>query len=659
MSIEDKFTKNIPVVCRTDEGDCDDLDLKLSKFWLRIAVAGVFAGQGMVFSLALNMTPPDYGSTAYWALHGLLVFSALVVMGFLGGPLFASTFGMLRSRRLSIEGLFTLSLMGAFIGSLAGSVTGQGSVYYEIVSIVIAIYTFGRMLGERSQAKLRAESSQLREAFDRAVLVDRKGGAQELPASEIRVGQIVRVDPGAPFTLDGIVRSGVGFVRETALTGEPLPVVRRAGDPVRAGTYSEDGSFEVEVTSVAGERELDRILDTVESFFGRPSELQRQANRLVQYFLPIVAMVSILTAIYWAFAGSWIEAVFNSMAVLLVACPCALGLATPVAIWNGLYRMARIGVVSRDGALIDGLAQARSIYFDKTGTLSETDMQVGEVLVAGEWKERRAELMSAVVAVESRLQHPVARALSRLLPDGSEAAPNTEMLLLIPGTGVEAEVELGGVKAHLRIGEAEAGSSEYDELDRELLMQSGKRIYVSIDGSPVAALVLVERAREGLKSLWSQLESLGIKSSVLTGDPDPKLALPESVPVRAGLSSEEKSAIIREAVESGEVPCLIGDGINDAAAMSEASSSISMSSGTGLTQSAAMGQFQDDRIEALPDAIRLARDIHARLRGNLIYAAAYNVLGMALAAAGLLHPIAAALIMLVSSAFVTLRALRA
>jgi P-type E1-E2 ATPase len=174
-----------------------------------------------------------------------------------------------------------------------------------------------------------------------------------------------------------------------------------------------------------------------------------------------------------------------------------------------------------------------------------------------------------------------------------------------------------------------------------------------------AVLVLVERPRAGLSSLWSQLKELGIKAVVLTGDPEPRLEMPASVPVRAGLSSEEKAAIIRQAVDSGEVPCLIGDGINDAAAMSLASSSIAMGSGTGLTQSAAMGQFQDDRLAALPEVIRLARSIHSRLRGNLIYAAAYNVLGMALAAVGLLHPVAAALIMLVSSAFVTLRALRA
>lgn len=660
MSANDTVSSKSAVVCRVD-ADCDDLDLKLSRSWLRIAVAGVFAGQGMAFSLALNMTPPTYGSVAYWLLHGILIFSALVVMAFLGGPLFASTLGMLRSRQLSIEGLFTLSLLGAFVGSVAGSITGEGDVFYEIVSIVIAIYTFGRMLGERSQAKLKAESSQLRESFDRVVRIGSEGQPEEVSGSAVEKGELVRVAPGGPFGLDGVVRSGVGYVRETALTGEPLPVVRRPGDRVRAGTFSEDGSFDVEVTALVGERELDRILDTVESFGGKPSQLQTQANKLVQYFLPMVAGVSIVTAAYWGLAGSWMDAVFNSMAVLLVACPCALGLATPVAIWNGLYRMARMGVVSRDGALIDGLATVRSIYFDKTGTLSESDMQVGEVLVAPDWESRRAALLTAVVEVESRLQHPVARALSRLVLDGVDVGPCVDAVRLLSGVGVEADVELAGSKVLLRIGEpnVETGTSEGPELEKELRMRTGKRVYIAVDGKVVAVVVVCETAREGLSSLWSQLETLGVRSLVLTGDPNPELELPYSVPIHAGLSSEDKVSMVRQAVESGEQPCLIGDGINDAAAMSIATSSISMGSGTGLTQSAAMGQFYNDRIKALPDAIELSRGIHARLRANLIYAATYNVLGMAFAAAGLLHPVAAALIMLVSSGFVTLRALRA
>ena len=379
MSVDAQACLDTPaIVCRGAD-DCDDLDLKLSRAWLKIAIAGVFAGQGMMFSLALNMTPPPHGSPAYLILHGGLIFSSLVVMGFLGRPLFSSTWGMLRARRISIEGLFTLSLLGAFIGSVVGSLTGQGDVFYEVVAIVIAIYTFGRMLGERSQARLKLESERLRERFDRAMVADGAGIWVERPISQVSPGARVCVEPGSAFSVDGWIVEGVGYVEETALTVEPLPVVRRPGDRVRAGTWAVDCRFVLEVEHSLGARELDTILQAVEAADGRPSELQSQANTLIRVFLPLVVIVSLSTALYWSFAGIWIDAILNSMAVLLVACPCALGLATPVAISQGLFRLAQMGLVSRDGALIDALAKTKKVFFDKTGTLSESSLRVIEL----------------------------------------------------------------------------------------------------------------------------------------------------------------------------------------------------------------------------------------------------------------------------------------
>jgi heavy metal translocating P-type ATPase len=648
------------VVCTTADQDCDAMDLQLSRSWLRIAVACVFAGQGMVFSLAMNMTPPPFDSTAYWVLHGGLIFSALVVMLFLGGPLFRSTFGMLKARRFSIEGLFTLSLVGAFVGSLVSTLTGAGGVFYEVVSIVIAIYTVGRMLSERSQARLVLESERLRERYDRVQVIDASGETVEIPLAEVTVGTKVRVDPGAPFTVDGVVLSGVGYVRETALTGEPLPVVRHVGDRVRAGTWSVDGAFDLRADAVEGERELDTILQTVEDASGRPSEMQTQANDLIQGFLPLVAGVSAATAIYWGLMGTWVEAVFNSMAVLLVACPCALGLATPVAIWQGLYQLARIGLVSRNGTLIDALAQTRHVFFDKTGTLSESTMRVAELLIADTWSGEREVLLSTISAIESRVAHPIARALVDSISIRNHPV-QIESLQLLPGQGVEARVTMAGEIRTIRIGEAELVGGNYTgELKRQmtqLIEQGGKRSYVFIDGRPAAIFVLREQMRSGLASIWERLSAMGIRASVLTGDPNPPLAFPPQVELQAGLSAAQKEVIVTASVQAGDFPVLVGDGINDAAAMSQASGSIAMGSGAGFTCSAASGQLTADRVDVLPEAIRLARSVYRRLRGNLIYAACYNLIGMGLAAAGLLHPVAAAVIMLISSFMVTARAL--
>jgi len=648
------------IVCRIEDG-CDDLDLKLSRAWLRIAIAGVFAGQGTMFSLALNMTPPPFGSTAYWILHGGLIFSSLVVMGFLGLPLFASTWGMLRARRLSIEGLFTLSLLGAFVGSVVGSVTGQGDVFYEIVAIVIAIYTFGRMLGERSQAKLKLESAQLRELFDRAVVLQDSGEWVEQSVAELVLGARVRVDPGAAIAVDGVIASGVGYVQETALTGEPLPVVRRVGDRVRAGTWAVDSRFEIVAEQAAGGRELDTILQAVEMADGRPSELQTQANGLIRVFLPIVVVVSLATALFWGLTGTWVEAVLNSMTVLLIACPCALGLATPVAISQGLFRLAQMGLVSRDGALIDALAGTRKIFFDKTGTLSESTLRVTELWLDPRLPLERADLLAIIYAAESGVAHPVARALTQHLEaEGVASGVEVEGLHLIAGQGVEFSTRVAGQLHRLQIGEPTllADTAQAEAVIGQLHDAKGKHVFVLLAGRILACFALQERLREGVADIWSRLDELDVEAHVLTGDPLPIVSIPDSVRIEAGLSSADKECWVRRAREAGELPIFVGDGINDAVAMAVAAGSVAMHSGTGLARSVAMGQLSGDRVGLLPEAITLSRKIHQRLRSNLVYAAVYNSIGMALAAAGVLHPVAAAVIMLLSSFWVTTRILR-
>jgi len=658
-SVSSASSSKPAVVCRAEDA-CDDLDLKLSRAWLRIAIAGVFAGQGMVFSLALNMTPPPFASMAYWILHGGLILSALAVMTFLGGPLFASTLAMFRGRRLSIEGLFTLSLLGAFVGSVVGSLTGQGSVYYEVVSIVIAIYTFGRMLGERSQAKMKLESARLRERFDRVTVQSEEGDWRECSLAEVSVGTLVRVEPGGPFTVDGIIQTGVGYVQETALTGEPLPVVRRAGDRVRAGAWSVDSRFELVVEQGAGTRELDAILQTVEGADGRPSQVQTQANDLIRIFLPIVVAVSAATALFWGLTGTWMDAVLNSMAVLLVACPCALGLATPVAISQGLFRLAQLGLVSRDGALIDALARTRRVFFDKTGTLSESDLRVTELWVDTDLPIKRNELLASVLAAESGLEHPVARALTKYLKsEGIDGACELQNLQVIAGKGIAYDLVAGEFRHPFQVGEASLAESEQaiEEVVEALHESKGRRVFVYLDDRVVACLVLGERLRLGVDQIWATLDALEIRSHILTGDPLPALTLPQGVKIEQGLSSADKVERVRDSVGAGESPLFVGDGINDVAAMLQASGSIAMHSGAGLTRSVAMGQLSEDQIEVIPQAVSLSRAILRKLRGNLLYAFVYNLIGMALAATGLLHPVAAALIMLVSSFWVTARAL--
>ncbi len=639
--------------CSARELPCGAAGPGSTRAWLHVGIAAVFAGQSMVLSLALNMTPPVFGSTVYWVLHGGLIASALLVFLFLGGNLLRATLGMCRSGRLSIDGLFMLSLLGAFVGSLLSSLTGKGAIFYEVVSVVIAIHALGRVFSERSFARLKAATDDLSERFDRVRV--RRGDRWEWSGLDsVQAGETVRVEAGDPVSVDGLILEGRGYVNESALSGEPLPIVRQAGDRLRAGTYSLDGDFVVETEAVLGGRELDGILELVHSRAGRPSQLQTQADRLIQFFLPLVAGVSFVTGLYWLWAGDWASAVFNAMAVLLVACPCALGLATPVAIWQGLYRLSRSGLASRDGALIDTLAQTRRIFFDKTGTLSESQLQVTECAVMDAWAERKRkrDLLAAVRALESKSEHPVARSLTRYCREGDEGMELTD-LRDYAGAGIGGRVQ----GFELRVGEADlVPGAEVSAGLARLKEAAGKRVFAFVDGELAAVFVLREVLRAGVDSTWAELESLGIASEILTGDPRPQVKVPDRVCVRAGLRAKEKAARVRESSASGERPLFIGDGINDSGAMVEASAAIAMGSGAALARSAAGALFAGDQVAFLPEAIRLARALQQRLRGNLIYAALYNCAGMFLAATGNLHPVAAACIMFVSSAWVLSRA---
>ena len=645
--------------CHTVSGDYEDLDLKTSRHWLRIAVACVFAGQGMVFSLALNMTPPPFVSPAYLILHGGLIISALVVMGVLGPPLFVSTWEMLKARRISIEGLFTLSLLAAFLGSLAGSISGRGDVFYEVIAIVIAIYTFGRMLGERSHSNLNRECEVLKDRFNRAIVRSETGQWVEKHISNIPVGELLRVDPGASFAADGVILEGSGYVEETALTGEPLPVIRQPGDKVRAGTWSVDSRFILEVEQTLGGRELDKILDALDSPDGRPSIFQSKANVFISYFLPLVLTISTGTALFWFLAGTWVDAVLNSMAVLLVACPCALGLATPVAISHGLFRLAQMGLVSRDGALIDTLAQTRQVFFDKTGTLSESSLQVVDIWTKEPLPIERIALISSIVQAQSSVEHPVARAISQYLGDNNISIEDQiKDLRLIPGSGIEFFLDYGGTSKKVLVGDEDLYDSpeSMQEVLHKLHEKRGKRIFVWYDEELVFCFVLRERLREGVSEVCFDLNGLDIDAKVLTGDSSPDIKLPEEIGLEVGLTSADKVQYVTDSRADGKFPLFVGDGINDTAAMTAASGSIAMDSGVGLARSAAMAILSADRLTAIPEAIRLSRSIHKRLWGSLLFAALYNLVGVFLAAVGALTPVIAAIIMLISSFLVMSRA---
>ena len=615
----------------------------IDRAWLRIGIGLAVAGQAMVFSLGVNLTPATGAS--HWVVHGVLIASALAVLVFLGRDLLGSAWTSLRTRRVTIDLLFLLTLLGALGASLVATFTGVGAVFYEIVAILVVVHTAGRMLGARSRVAALRAAEGLRTDFSRCRAVAPDGTEGEKNVAALAPGDLVLIAPGGAVAVDGVIVEGRAYLRETALTGEWAPAARGPGDTVLAGSYSVDGYLRVR--PAPGPRRLDRLLDQVERARLAPSRLQEQADRLMAFFLPVVITVSLLTFAGWWRVGPWEQALFNAMAVLLVACPCALGLATPVAVWGGLARLASLGVVARTGDFLDGLARVDAVCLDKTGTLSEERLRVTGWRYADDaWRARSDWLRAAVAAAEADSPHPIGRAL---VADAAGLPPVViDSREHVPGRGVIARVE--GIA--LRVGDR----GLHPGAPAASLDVPGKSVIVSVDGAVVGVVGVGEVWRAGLDEAAAELAKAGLAVEVLTGDPRPPEGLP--VPVSGGLSPEDKVARIRALRSEGRAVLFVGDGINDAAAMAESTVSVAMGGGSELARASATAVFVGVDLRFLPASVRLARAVVRGVHGNLRFAAAYNAVGMALAAAGLLHPVVAALLMVGSSLFVSVRALR-
>lgn len=634
--------------------------------WVRTGIALVLAGQSMVFGLGYNMADPRpaYGSGPYLLIHGGLIVSALVVLFLLAPSLVREALTALRRRQITVEGLFILSVCGAFTGSLITTFSGEGDVYYEVVAILLAVYTIGKMIGARSREQALQEADRIREDYNWAYEVNQDGSRARVPVDDLCCcSSRVSVRPGEPVTVDGTILTGTAFVRETAMTGEPVPVVKRPGDAVLAGSYPLDGELVVKPSALLGERQIDAILATVEGARMKPSALQQQADRIMQWFLPVVVTISVATLAFWlALPGvPWWEALFNSMAVLLVACPCALGLATPIAVWGGILKLSANGLVVCTGDFIDRLAQADCFVFDKTGTLSEEQLMLVDFVTAPGFEDRRNWLKDAVTAVEQDIEHPVAKALSE--------GPATEDLTvvssrLVAGEGVRAEVkDNNGRTVELAIGELtlmpEVTRKGFSDLSGEQASHhSKKQVYIAVDGSVAAMAVLDEKLRDDIETAIIKLKDLGLFIRIMTGDREPRWQSIGGVPVEAGLTPAEKERRVTELLKEKKGTIFVGDGINDAGAMTLCPGSVAMGGGAALARSTSAAVLMGDDISLLPEAVQLCRRVRKNIRGNLVFAACYNFIGMALAASGFLHPVVAALLMVGSSAFVSYRALR-
>jgi heavy metal translocating P-type ATPase len=623
---------------------------------VKLALAVFFAGQSMIFSLAINVTPPDEPA-ALRAVQGLILAATLVVLALLGGPLLRAVATELCRGRVTIELLFVTSIVGALFASMQSFVTGTGPIYFEVVSVLLVVYTVGKLVGTRSRDAALAAAEAWADSLAGCRRVNANGDAQQAPVSAIASGDVVEARPGELIPVDGVILDGTGFTSESAVSGEAAAVVRRPGDSVLAGVASYDATFHIQATAPGTSRQIDQLLDAVEKARRMPTSLQSQADRLAARFVPLIITVSLATFVVWTILAGWQTGLFNAMAVLLVACPCAVGLTVPIVTWTTLRRLAQRGLVAKDGDVIGRLAAVNRVLFDKTGTLTEEQMALVDLATLASATER-TRLLGWLAAVEAHCRHPVAKAFAQVIPAADLPAVTIRSLRTVPGSGVVAELHCDDGMVHqVRIGRPQwlesASRPEVAKLLADLRVTDGQRIDVELDGRLAAIAILNERLRASTHDALHELGRLGLPVTVLTGDSAERAAAVGLASfAHTSLSPEDKRQRVVDLLGQGGRPLFVGDGINDASALAHAHASVSLASGTDLANAVADATLFQGDLTALPFAIGLCWQALGTIRWNIGRAVVYNLAGITLAALGLLHPVAAALLMLASSLLV-------
>jgi Cu+-exporting ATPase len=633
---------------------------------------------GLVFTVPLFLLSMgrDFGllgHAAHQTWFGWLLFAlALPVQLYTGRDYYVGSWGALRNRTANMDVLVALGSSTAFGYSLAVLlVPGLGThVFFETAAVIVTLVKLGKMLEAAARRRAsRAIRSLMDLAPDVAHLLATETGERDVPAAALRPGDRVAVRPGERIPVDGTVEEGDAAVDQSMLTGEPLPVHRAPGDAVFGATTNLDGRLVVRATGVGADTALARIVELVRRAQGSKAAIQRLADRLSAWFVPAIVLIAAVTfALWWAAGGAFVPALVRLVAVLVVACPCALGLATPIAVVAGTAAGARRGILFKDAAALENLARVSVFLFDKTGTLTRGRPVVTDV--------EPPEVLAAAASLESASEHPVARAIVAAARERGLSPAAPEGFRNAAGRGVAGHVDgrevLVGSLAWLGgdVAVPEAARSRAAEL-----AAAGRTVVgVAQDGAWAGLLALADDPKPGAAEAVRELQELGLRTILLSGDNKASadaaaaaLGIPE---VLAQVLPDEKAAVVRRTRAAGSVVAMVGDGINDAPALAEADVGIAIGGGTDVAMEAADVALVGGDPRGAPAAVRLSRRTLRTIRQNLFWAFFYNVTLVPIAAGALhsvsalpavirdFHPALAAAAMALSSITVVLNSLR-
>ncbi|UIR18319.1 heavy metal translocating P-type ATPase [Streptomyces spinosirectus] len=538
---------------------------------------------------------------------------------------------------------------------------GASTIYLEVAAGVVALILLGRYLEARSKRRAGAALRALMELGAKDVTVLRDGRELRIPVSQLAVGDRFVVRPGEKIATDGTVAEGTSAVDASMLTGESVPVDVGVGDAVTGATVNAGGRLVVEATRVGADTQLARMAKLVEDAQNGKAEVQRLADRISAVFVPVVMLIAVATFGAWlGVTGDAVAAFTAAVAVLIIACPCALGLATPTALMVGTGRGAQLGILIKGPEVLESTRRVDTVLLDKTGTVTTGRMTQHEVYVADGTDE--SEVLRLAGAVEHASEHPVARAIALGATERTGRLPEVESFENVPGRGVRGRVE-GHEVAVGRL--AEYTAQLPPELARAKARAEGDgrtAVVVGWDGVARGVVTVADAVRETSAEAVRALRALGLTPVLLTGD---NRAVAEAVARSVGIEQviaevlpEEKAEAVRRLQAEGRSVAMVGDGVNDAAALATADLGLAMGTGTDAAIEAGDLTLVRGDLRVAADAIRLSRRTLATIKGNLVWAFGYNVAALPLAAAGLLNPMIAGAAMAFSSVFVVTNSLR-
>jgi len=603
---------------------------------------------GVVFSLPLFVLSMmrDFSMLGGWShepwMNWLFFLLATPVQFYTGYGFYAGGIKSLRNGSANMDVLVALGSTTAYVYStMVLLLPGIGGhVYFETSALIITLIKLGKLLETRAKSRTSSAIRKLMSLAPETARVETETGEREIPAAEVRPGDIVVVRPGERIPVDGVVVSGRTSIDESMMTGESLPVDKAAGDTVFGATVNLEGRIKVRATGVGSDTALAQIIRLVRRAQGSRAPIQRLADRVSGVFVPVIVGVAVLTfALWWFFGGDFVPAMIRMVAVLVIACPCALGLATPTAIMVGTGKGASMGILFKHAEALETAHRLTTVIFDKTGTVTKGTPVLTDWIPLGGEGER---MFSLVAGAESGSEHPVSRAIVRRARERGLPVIEPEEVRASAGFGIEARVD----GHEVRIGKPEWFAGEEiltEDIRAGLRRLSGEgktAVLAVIDGKAAGILAVADEDREGVSDAVASLVEMGITPVMLTGDnEDAARAVAGRIGIEkvgANVLPERKETIVREYQQRGETVGMVGDGINDSPALARADVGIALGTGTDVAMEASDITLVGGDLGGVVRAIRLSRETMRTIKQNLFWAFFYNS-ALVPIAAGVLH----------------------